>query len=191
MRTVLIALLTILYLGLPAQAQTFITELRLLSNSKPERPRIALATYFEKMVGSKFGIFAWGLVGEKWAEGYVGTVVTPKPWMALSWGAGIEQDRAPYRLGGTLWLGNSWVSSITFLEYGGSGLWYKSVLLLQPAKPLKTGVMIERGAGVGPRLDMQLGNSPFGLWVSYLPYDPEKKLVVLDQFYLSITYKIQ
>lgn len=165
------------------------SELRLLTTDRAQRPTFTLTTYVDHRISNTWGVFGWALVGEAWSEGYAGVLFIPKPWIEIGLGAGLEQDKNLYRLGASLWLGNDRVSSLTLVEYGGSGWWYQSTVLVSLAKVLKIGGMIQRGVGMGPRVDMQFPEIPLSVYAVFFFYSSEENRIKTDQFLFALTYK--
>ncbi len=166
-----------------ASAQTSARlELRSIYKSGAERPKFGMIGYVTHPIRWGLGVSGWLQVEEGWAEGYVGITYAPATWVELSASVGLEQASVPWRVAGSMWLGFDRFSSLTIVETGGSGPWYLSTLSVKIVDWLKAGAMIRRFDGLGPRVDITIPRTPLGLWLAYLPYDPEPSTLDLRRF---------
>lgn len=114
----------------------------------------------------RFGLFAWYLVSPTWAEGYVGPVWSPKPWVQFGLGAGIEQATKPWRLGAYAWAGDGQLTGTVMGEYGGSGAWWRVEGVWTAADWLGLGALAQSDIGVGPKVEFNapVPDLPVKLW---------------------------
>ncbi|MDP2934133.1 MAG: hypothetical protein Q8N81_08515, partial [bacterium] len=99
-------------------------------------------------------------------EAYGGLTYSPKPWVQVAAGAGVEEAKNPGRIGGFVWMGNS-KSSILFVpEYGGSGFWWKLEANRKITKVIGAGFITERYKGSGPRVEFRIPKVPVTIWAA-------------------------
>lgn len=127
------------------------------------------ALFGERFNGGSIGWSAFLLTCQGWSEALVGPTWSPRPWMELWGGVGVETDDNPTRYSGSLWLGNqSGTRSLIFIrEEGGSGHWNKGVAQFSvPVSAMSFGVHYQTPYGVGPHTSY---GCPLGtLWASIL-----------------------
>lgn len=117
-------------------------------------------------VKNNLGTFVWFQVDKSYAQGYAGLTFSPKPWIQFAGGAGIEQDKSPFRVGGYIWLSKDKISLLFIPEYGGSGFWAKMEFNQGIGKHVGFGLISERYKGTGPRVEISI--SKFKLWAAPL-----------------------
>lgn len=123
--------------------------------------------YVSRAVTKKVGLFGFAARSTTWTEGYAGVTFSPRTWITLGAGAGLEQDSNPWRLGGTLWM-RTGKSSLFFIgEAGGSGKWYRAVLN-HGFKNFGIGAISQAFLGTGPRVEITVPGKPLTVWVSRL-----------------------
>ncbi len=94
----------------------------------------------------------WVLVSRSYSEGYLMATYSPKTWLTVSAGAGLEQAPGLWRIGGFVWTGKGRFSNFLALEHGASGPWAKNVANFQISANLGVGVTYERFKGVGSHM---------------------------------------
>ncbi len=121
-----------------------------------------------------WGTFGYFLFQETWAEAYGGLLISPRPWVELGAGAGLEQADDPWRVLLSIWLGHSKLSWLNLFEEGGSGYWFESLLVYRSGERVGVGLLAQRYVGLGPYFEINLPQSPIQLWVSPA-YDWERE----------------
>lgn len=129
-----------------------------------------------KEINNKINFTYFALLEKKWGESYIGISYSPKSWMSVGVGAGIEQNSALYRFGGSFWFGHERNSLLILWEKGDGtdNYWYKTVLSHRASDKLTFGAVAWRFHGVGPIVKYTPNKSNLTFWV--LPvYDFEFK----------------
>ena len=121
-----------------------------------------------KSFNQKFGGFTWFQVQKGYSEAYGGITYSPKPWLQLAVGPGIEEAESPARVGGFVWLGKGKSSVLFVPEYGGSGFWWKLEANHEIGKVFGVGFLTERFKGSGPRFEVNVPRTPLKLWAAPL-----------------------
>ena len=117
-------------------------------------------------ITKKLGGFTWFQVQKGYSEAYGGPTYSPKPWLQLAIGVGIEEAKNPLRSGGFVWLGNSKSSVLFIPEYGGSGFWWKLEANHKLTKSFGVGFLTERFKGSGLRFEVNVPHTPLKLWAA-------------------------
>ncbi|MBX4190016.1 family 52 olfactory receptor [Candidatus Parcubacteria bacterium] len=178
MRTfqIVVVALVLLVVAAPAKAQNFVgTETEVKSGDVVSLIDSLYGRTFNKSVG----LFAWGQAQtDGWGQVYGGVVYTPKPWIALSLGTGVEKDAHPGRIGTSAWMSGHGYTLLAVYENGGSGAWYKTILTKAVTSKIAVGVFSRRFAGTGPLVEYS-ANKVVKIWVTAGPdlEDHHKKLV--------------
>lgn len=163
-KIILLALLTIAVVTAHAEA-SFCTEVQIeITEEKTNYTPNIYATYF---FNDCVGISSFVLVGEKWAEYVIGPISSPASWVEIGFNVGVEQaDDSPktWRTATSLWLGHGRYSSLGIFEKGGGGWWYTSRFIVQATDWLRGGVMAQRFAGIGPRVEISIPHTPITIW---------------------------
>ena len=150
-RTALFAALLLTTLTVNAQAQqTFYIEVQNVVHKSDITPQVDV--YSTKKFNDSLGIFAWLLIGQQWSEGLVGVMYTPKNWLELGLGYGLEHDENPGRYVGQIVLVHGPASLAIIGENGGSGSWYKIEGLVDLRRNFSLGIIGQRFVGLGPEL---------------------------------------
>lgn len=154
-----------------------------------------ISGYFSHNFDEMWGITAFLLVTDAWAEALIGPTITPIPELQFGVQVGAEQalsDKGNPVFG--LRYGVSIYSSIDFpgmlnltilalLELNNDtflgkldGLWYDLRVLLTPeaATWLSVGVQGRRFMGAGPSVAFAIPETPVGLWTTWTLIDPER-----------------
>lgn len=158
-------LLGLLLLVRAACAQNWVEE-RTYVHEGTATPRIdGLMT---RPIKGELGGFVWFQVQQGYSQAYGGATYSPKPWVQLALGGGLEQDKHPARLGSYVWLGKAKLSALGVFEDGGSGFWYKVETNNQASKSLGIGSLSERFKGSGPKIELSLPRTALKLWFAPL-----------------------
>lgn len=123
--------------------------------------------YASRAVTKKVGLFGFAARSTTWTEGYAGVIFSPRAWITLSAGAGLEQDSNPWRLGGTFWMGNSKNSLFFVGETGGSGGWWRGVFNHKLGY-FGVGAIGQAFLGAGPRVEFTVPGEPLTVWAGRL-----------------------
>lgn len=110
-------------------------------------------------------ISGFALVSNSWAEAYLGPNYSLKPWLRIGCAMGLETDKHPLRLEGSIWLGKGPVFFVGIIEGGGTGLWYNLKAMTKLNRSICVGFMAKRYAGVGPLIQVSLPRVPVAVWV--------------------------
>ena len=146
-------------------AQTWVEQRTFVSEGQAT-PRIdGLLT---QGIKGKLGAFTWFQVQSGYSQAYGGLTYSPKPWLELAVGPGLEQAKNPARVGGFVWIGNRQASVLFIPEYGGSGFWCKVEANYQLTKKVGVGLLSERFKGTGPRLESAIRHLPIKVWAAPL-----------------------
>ena len=156
-----------LFFAAYANAQNWVEERNYLADSEAS-PRID--GLFTKSFAGKFGGFTWFQVASGYAQTYGGVLYSPRPWLQLAAGAGLEQAKNPARTGGYIWIGGKGNSLLLVGEYGGSGLWGKFEYNRKIGKNFGIGAMSERFKGTGPRFEVSIPRTPIAIWGAPMIY---------------------
>ncbi len=114
------------------------------------------------------GSFVWFQVQESYSQAYAGATYSPKPWMQLALGAGLEEDKHPARIGSYVWAGKGPVSGLAVFEDGGSGFWWKAEANYQAKPRLGVGMLSEVYKGTGLKLEFSVPHTRLKLWFAPL-----------------------
>lgn len=104
------------------------------------------------------GLYVFGQASRKYSQIYGGPTYSPKPWVQVGAGLGVEQTKRPFRAAGFVWVGQGKVSNLLIGEIGaakGSG-WYKDEFNIQATDRLGIGLISQRFLGTGPRFQLKL-----------------------------------
>ncbi len=135
------------------------------------RATLRIDGLFTSSAKRKVGSFVWMQVQQAYSQAYAGVTYSPKPFVQLALGAGLESDKHPARIGSYLWLGKGKVSGLGVFEDGGSGFWYKVETNYQATPKLGIGTLSERFRGHGLKLEVLLPRTPVKLWFAPLIKD--------------------
>lgn len=116
-------------------------------------------------------LFAFSSTGESYAEGYGGFAYSPKSWLQIGMGLGLETADTPWRVAASLWAGKGPLSFLWIYENGGSGPWYKATATFTAKEWLTLGLMARRFIGIGPLLQLSLPKTPISIWTTPACYD--------------------
>lgn len=114
------------------------------------------------------GAYCFFYVDGSNAEAIVGPMYTPRKWLVIGTGVGVEQTSGTWRAGGMLWLGDDRYASSTFIETGASGFWAKEEFVWKPRGWIGLGALGDTSVGYGPRAEIDLPHTPFQLWGAML-----------------------
>lgn len=177
----ILALISILFISSTAHAGNFMEAFRLFKNAAPSVNTIDayMVRHFEQ---SNFGMSAFLLVTQGWAEGYTGPTYAPAEWIELSLAIGGEQtpNGMGLRYGAGLWLGTGPWSALLNLEANNDvfrgddiGAWYDFTGTYTVTDWLKVGLRDRRFVGAGPHVNMTIPSTPLSIWATWTPIDPE------------------
>ncbi len=110
---------------------------------------LTLDVFTTKSISTETGLFFYALGCEGYAEAYAGATWSPRPFIQLALGYGVEQANPSNRVGGWLWLGEGKLSFIHLFEDGGSGPWHKTELDYQLTPSVKIGLVDKTTWGNG------------------------------------------
>lgn len=179
----LFALLAIL-LPMNLTAQTsFWTEVMYRDGNAGESVQINISA--SKKFTPTVGMFVWSISSKGWGESVIGAVYTPRPWVELNLGAGLEKNENPFRTQASVWVGNTKGSLYTAVENGGSGFWYVAVGNVPVHPNLGLGFRAQRFVGAGPRIQVKRGKLMF--WAVPIAWDLEKRGATNTTVALKIT----
>lgn len=102
--------------------------------------------------------FVFAQVATGWAQAYAGMKYSPAPWAEVSLGIGLEQADSPFRVGGSVWLGQGRVSALHLFEDGGSGPWHKTTVAYKATSELSLGLVDRSFCGRGLTAEYKLSN---------------------------------
>lgn len=180
MRAILMALGFLMMVN-SAKAANFVEGYRLLQSETPSVDTVDayMARHFDN---SDFGMSAFLLVTEGWAEGYVGPTYAPVEWVELNLAIGGEQtpDGMGLRYGAGLWLGDGPWSFLASFEANNAvftgdnvGAWYDLTGTYSVTDWIKIGLRDRRFVGAGPHVVTTIPSTPISLWATWSPVDPE------------------
>ena len=158
----IVALIVIMALK-SANAQTWVEQRTFVSGGQAA-PRID--GLVSQTIKGKFGGFVWFQTEKNYSQAYGGITYSPKLWIQLAAGPGIEQDKKPLRVGGFVWLGSGKDSLLFIPEYGGSGFWWKLETNRKVNKSIGLGLLTERYKGTGPRVEYKIPKTKATVWVA-------------------------
>jgi hypothetical protein len=117
--------------------------------------------FTSKKLNSAFSLSSYLYVSQSWAEAMLYLDYSPKPWVTISLGGGIEQTQKLLRGTASLWLGkNNWsLINIYELGFGQDNYWYKSQLNYQLSKTIGVGYLAKRYFGLGPVIKVSVSKS--------------------------------
>ncbi|MCL5435784.1 MAG: hypothetical protein M1275_01765 [Patescibacteria group bacterium] len=144
-------------------AQTWVEERTFVS---PGQTTVRINGLVTGGVIKKFGGFVWFQTQKGYSEAYGGATYSPKPWLRLALGAGVEEAKNPARAGGFVWMGNSKQYLLFIPEYGGSGFWWKLEGSRKINKTVGVGFLTERLKGSGPRVEYAIPHTPLKVWAA-------------------------
>lgn len=117
----------------------------------------------------EYGLFGFLSVADAgYRQAYAGPTFRPSPRIQLGFGAGLERNDDPIRWGSFLATEHGANSLLAVLEAGGSGTWYKLEAMRQWNTATRVGLMAQTDAGVGPRLEVGVGDPSFHVFVAPL-----------------------
>lgn len=126
---------------------------------------------------------AFFLVTEGWAQAYMGPAWAPTDWLEVGVSVGGQQidGELAARYAATLWLGTDIYSLLAIVEFDNAtfrgesdGVWYDLRAMAQPLAWLTVGIEARRFAGVGPRIDLKIPQTPLSVWCTWTPFELEK-----------------
>ena len=168
MRLVAYVIVGLVFLAKLAFSQNWVEEQTYVSGGVAT-PRID--GLFTRPVKGGLGSFVWFQVQQSYSQTYGGATYSPKPYVQLALGAGIESDKHPARVGSYVWLGKGAVSGLGVFEDGGSGFWYKVETNFQAAHRLGIGTYSDRLRGHGPKLEFLVPHTVLKVWLAPLVND--------------------
>jgi len=148
-----------------SSAQNWVEE-RTYVTVRAATPRID-GLFTAKIKGSMGG-FVWFQTQQGYSQAYGGGTFSPKPWLQLAIGAGLEDSKHPARVGSYVWLGKGKIYGLAAFEDGGSGFWYKLETNYQATKMLGIGSLSERFKGSGPKVELSIPSTTLKLWLAPL-----------------------
>ena len=108
------------------------------------------------------------LVGEQYAEGYISfsrSTTFGDAFVAADVGLGVEQTPAGFgrMIAASVFAKQGNTSFLGVVERG-SGLWYKCHFKWQIVSQVSVGILAQRYAGIGPRIDVRIPRTPLTVW---------------------------
>lgn len=162
--------------------QNWVEQRTYVSADGTATPRIAglLTRPVKGMVGS----FVWFQVQKGYSQAYAGPTLSPKPWIQLAVGAGLEEDNHPARVGSYVWVGNKQNSVLFIAEDGGSGFWHKTEALHTFNRFLDAGFIEERYKGSGVELRLKIPRTPIAIWAApMVDRDPKTRQLRINSLF--------
>jgi hypothetical protein len=123
---------------------------------------------FSGQFNKSFGSFAWMQQQKGYGQAYAGITYSPKTFVQLALGAGLEQDARPARVGSYVWLGKGKSSVLGVFEDGGSGFFYKVEANYQAVSRFGVGILSDRFRGHGPKAEFLVPHTPVKVWLASL-----------------------
>jgi len=125
-------------------------------------------------LAKKLGATAWFQVQKNYSETWLAATYSPKSWLQLGIGPGMEQYvasdtkkiKSSARIGSFAWVGNKRNSALFIAEDGGSGFWYKIEALHTFNRFFDAGFIEERYKGSGAELRFKIPHTPLAVWVA-------------------------
>lgn len=164
---VVVCLIVLVNLSVPAFGQSYAeVESYVVDNEAS----IVMANYLTKDLIDKFGWFAFSWVAEDYAQAYAGITYCPVNWIQLGIGGGLEQAEDPWRIAGSIWMGNEseTFSTLHIFETGGNGFFCRNQLNYQVIDWLGIGAFGEYLMGIGPRMQVSIPSTPIQFWTTPL-----------------------
>jgi len=115
-------------------------------------------------INKKVQVFAYCMIGKTYCEGYSGLAYSPRSWLQIGAGGGMETADSPWRIATFLWAGKGPVSAIAYYEYGGSGYWWLGKATYTINKTVTAGILGNRFTGVGPLVEISIPKTHFKIW---------------------------
>lgn len=180
MRTLLL-LITGVLLSTTAQAGNFVEVFRKVQ-AGTETVDTFDAFMIRRFKGNPFGVSAFGLVTQGWAEWYVGPTFAPTDWLEVSVSVGGEQIEGDLglRYSTAIWAGNENWNALATVELNNAtfdgddtGLWYDITTTYKLMDWLSIGIRDRRTVGAGPHFVLTQPTAKVSLWTTWAPIDPE------------------
>ncbi|MFH1286209.1 MAG: hypothetical protein ABII02_00465 [Candidatus Magasanikbacteria bacterium] len=195
---IILVVLSVNFLTADAKAQYGFVEFQAQAESGLFVPTVDLlvgGTIAKTRFGT-LGVEGFALVSDGWAELYAGPTWTIIPELTIGLFAGMETGPETLPRFATTVIVNyeefSFFGAVEFntRSFDGeqTGLWYRLVATGSATSWLKVGVEWRRFAGLGPHVAVKIPETPVGLWVSWMPLEPEGldgNIVNLDRFLLG------
>lgn len=118
MKTLSMACALILVVCLPVAAQADWMQVQNLVQNGQVTPTGVIS--ITRSESRELGWFGCASIGPNYAEGYAGPTVTPRSWMQVGAGAGLEQGSRAVRLGAFAWIGAKGADLLFIAEDGGN-----------------------------------------------------------------------
>ncbi len=169
LKLVVACFVTIVSLSVPVFGQSYAEAESYVVDNEAS---IIMANYLSEGLTDKFGWFAFSWVADDYAQAYAGITYCPVNWIQLGVGGGLEQAENPWRIAGSIWMGNEseTFSTLHIFETGGSGFWCRNQLNYQIIDWLGMGIHSEYLMGIGPRAQISIPSTPVQFWATPL-YD--------------------
>lgn len=117
-----------------------------------------------RMLYGPIGVYGSYYVDRTHAEALVGPLFSPKKWLTIGSGVGVEQADGTWRVGGMIWLGFEKYVSTTFIETGASGFWARGEFAWKPRPWIGLGALGDTALGYGPRVEINVPRTPLQIW---------------------------
>jgi hypothetical protein len=176
--------LTTVLIGLVALAPTAVAqttgvvEMQFRSDLDQNHHIPMLDVSLSKALNRQFGVSAFALAMDQWAEVYVGPTFNPTQSMSLSLSLGGVQDangKLVPRYAGSASVQGHGLFLIGVVEADTAAikadLLYNIVATYSPTNALSIGLQDRRSDGLGPRVSLKLGS--VRAWATWTPYLPE------------------
>ena len=188
--TLFVAFMTTFLFSFAAKADTDVSiEPEVAITKEGSDPQIAnaLSRTFPK---SPFGVYGYWRMREGWVEGYAGPTYSPRPWLTIGTGAGVEQTfgyanpQGRYNITfamraeemfSSAEIGGSFEMNTATLRHGDmSGMWYDVYATVTIAQTITWGARGRRFLGFGPLLQWNVHEMHTKIWGMLGVVDPEQ-----------------
>jgi len=128
-----------------------------------------------------FGWSVFSTTDRTFSETYASLTCSPRPWITLSAGMGVERGYDHPRYAASLWMGKGKLSLLSVHEQG-SGYFFRHILSYRLNKHFSAGVFAQRGKGVGPYLEYKADK--FKIYTAVVKERGEKTKAILGMKFL-------
>ena len=129
-----------------------------------DRIKLSLNSLVSHTFNKNWGAFGFLGVNKEYAHAYFGPTFSMDDWLQCGIGIGIEQDKRPLHGGTFVFLNDDQATLLVVGEYGGSGYWYKTELMVKTGTWFSPGIMIQRFMGIGLRMQINIPETPIEIW---------------------------
>ncbi len=130
-------------------------------------------------------LFIWAQAEPGYAQIYGGPTWTPKPYVSVGVGPGIEKsgDKVNLRIGGYVYVGKGPISNVTLFEFLGSGPWYKNQTAFDAGKGVTLSLVNQRYAGTGPEIEFRIPKTSIAIRANALTQRGGTTVVIAGRIY--------